>query len=72
MKPTDKKVVWEGAITIYKQEDAYPVDPCLSIGGRFPAKRIEEAFEDTVKKIYDGSTMNIPGKWRLTLERIDE
>ena len=70
MKPTDKKVVWEGAITIYEQEGGY-AHPSLSIAEIIPARQIEDAFEDTVEKIHGDSVMNIPGKWRLTLERIE-
>jgi len=70
MKPTDKKVVWEGAITIYEQEGGY-AHPSLSIAEIIPAIEIEETFEYTDKKIYGNSIMYVPGKWRLTLERIE-
>ena len=71
MKPTDKKFIWEGAMTIYEQEGGY-VESSLTIGGNSPIRQIEDAFEDTVERTHDDTVMRIPGKWRLTLERIDE
>jgi hypothetical protein len=73
MKPTDKKVIWEGAIQIVEQEGGY-AESALSIGDEHPVSQIEDAFEDLVPRLQRtccDETMDIPGLWRLTLERIE-
>lgn len=70
MKATDKKVTWEGTIDIYEQEGGC-VESSLTIDEMYPVAEIENAFEETVERTLAAGRLSLPGRWRLTLERIE-
>ena len=69
------RLSWEGPVVITEQEGGY-VSSLMMVGSSEPVLDIENEFEVPYRNVNfaggKGDQVTLPGRWRLTLEKIIE
>ncbi len=68
------RLTWEGPVVIYEQEGGY-ASSYMNIGRVDPVQETEQTFEHHRNVNFSGGKgdkVTLPGRWRLTLEKIIE
>lgn len=70
-KVLDMKLEWTGPLTMIEQEGGY-LAPSIVIGDNYPIIDMQEAFVHSEIRAGYKWKVEVPGTWKLTLERTED